>query len=139
MRHGLKRPRLVLTPNGQSQFGSPCVGLFDQLFLAVVSGSLTRTTPCLRLRIATPVSHQVRLFLQRDDLDEGANCLMEECSRTDGSLPHADVPHDHAGTVTIDGIGPGSGGPAMPNTRVWAISPRHTFSRRWRVRSSRSG
>src|SRR3982751_6189129 len=49
---------------------------------------------------------------------------MEECSRTDGSLPHADVPHDHAGTVTIDGIGPGSGGPAMPNTRGWAISPR---------------
>src|SRR3954471_5355044 len=78
-------------------------------------------------------------WMQRDNQDDGAYCLMEECSRTDGSLPHADVPHDHAGTVTIDGIGPGSGGPAMPNTRVWAISPRQTFSRRWRVRSSRSG
>src|SRR3954463_7507780 len=64
MRHGLKRPRLVLTPNGQPQLGAPCVGLLDQLFLAVVSGSLTRTTPCLRVRIATPVSHQVRLFCQ---------------------------------------------------------------------------
>src|SRR3954452_18757535 len=62
--HGLKRPRLVLTPNGQPQLGAPCVGLLDQLFLAVVSGSLTRTTPCLRVRIATPVSHQVRLFFQ---------------------------------------------------------------------------
>src|SRR3954453_6510775 len=59
---GLERPRLVLTPNGQPQLGAPCVGLLDQLFLAVVSGSLTRTTPCLRVRITTPVSHQVRLF-----------------------------------------------------------------------------
>src|SRR4051812_27822990 len=64
MRHGLERAGLVLTPNGQSQFGSPCVGLFDQLFLAAASGSLTRTTPCLRVRITTPVSHQVRLFCQ---------------------------------------------------------------------------
>src|SRR3954454_21883065 len=62
--HGLKRPRLVLTPNGQPQLGAPCVGLLNQLFLAVVSGSLARTTPCVRLRITTPVSHQVRLFCQ---------------------------------------------------------------------------
>src|SRR3954462_5874935 len=27
---------LVLTPNGQPQLGAPCVGLLDQLFLAVV-------------------------------------------------------------------------------------------------------
>src|SRR3954469_4269605 len=64
MRHGLKGARLVLAPDGQSQFGSPCGGLFDQLFLAAASGSLTRTTPCLRLRITTPVSHHVRLFCQ---------------------------------------------------------------------------
>src|SRR3954467_12676872 len=64
MRHGLEGAGLVLTPNGQSQFGSPCVGLLDQLFLAKASGSLTRTTPCLRRRIATPVSHHVRLFCQ---------------------------------------------------------------------------
>src|SRR3954447_22690095 len=57
MRHGLKRPRLVLTPNGQPQLDAPCVGLLDQLFFAAASGSLTRTTPCLRVRITTPVSH----------------------------------------------------------------------------------
>src|SRR3954467_948314 len=62
MRHGLKRPGFVLAPNGQPKLGAQCVGLLDQLFLAAASGSLTRTTPCLRLRIATPVSHQVRLF-----------------------------------------------------------------------------
>src|SRR4051794_25763536 len=64
MRHGLKRPGLVLAPDGQPKLGAERVGLLDQLFLAAASGSLTRTTPCLRLRIATPVSHQVRLFCQ---------------------------------------------------------------------------
>src|SRR3954465_4323428 len=64
MRHGLKRPGLVLAPDREPKLGAQCVGLLDQLFLAAASGSLTRTTPCLRLRIATPVSHQVRLFCQ---------------------------------------------------------------------------
>src|SRR3954467_3139665 len=61
MRHGLKRPRLVLTPDREPKLRAQRVGLLDQLFLAIASGSLTRTTPCLRLRLTTPVSHQVRL------------------------------------------------------------------------------
>src|SRR3954454_19906271 len=65
MRHALKRPRLVLAPDREPKLRPQRVGLLDQLFLAVVSGSLTRTAPaCLRLRITTPVSHQVRLFCQ---------------------------------------------------------------------------
>src|SRR5215204_1479420 len=64
MRHGLKRPGLVLTPDREPKLGTERVGLLNQLFLAIASGSLTRTTPGLRWRIATPVSHQVRLFCQ---------------------------------------------------------------------------
>ena len=64
MRHGLKGTGLVLTPDREPKLGAQRVGLLDQLFLARASGSLTRTTPCLRRRIATPVSHQVRLFCQ---------------------------------------------------------------------------
>src|SRR4051812_13615090 len=64
MRHRLKRAGFVLTPNGQPQLGAPCVGLLNQPLFTAASGSLTRTTPCLRWRITTPVSHQVRLFCQ---------------------------------------------------------------------------
>src|SRR3954447_2673986 len=64
MRHGLKGTGLVLTPDREPKLRPQRVGLLDQLFLARASGSLTRTTPCLRWRIATPVSHQVRLFCQ---------------------------------------------------------------------------
>src|SRR3954453_11303859 len=64
MRHGLERPGLVLAPDREPKLGAERVGLLDQLFLAAASGSLTRTTPCLRWRIATPVWHQVRLFCQ---------------------------------------------------------------------------
>src|SRR5215210_2416591 len=65
MRHGLKGAGLVLTPDRQPKLCAERVGLLDQLFFAAVSGSLTRTAPtCLRLRITTPVSHQVRLFCQ---------------------------------------------------------------------------
>ena len=64
MGHGLKGTGLVLTPDRQPKLGAERVGLLDQLFLAIASGSLTRPTPCLRWRIATPVSHQVRLFCQ---------------------------------------------------------------------------
>src|SRR4051794_25290361 len=42
---------LVLTPDRQPKLGAERIGLLDQLFLAIASGSLTRTTPCLRLRI----------------------------------------------------------------------------------------
>ena len=44
MRHGLKRPRLVLAPDRQPKLSAQRVGLLDQLFLAKASGSLTRTT-----------------------------------------------------------------------------------------------
>ena len=65
MWHSLKRPRLVLAPDRQPKLSAQRVGLLDQLFFAAASGSLTRTAPaCLRLRITTPVSHQVRLFCQ---------------------------------------------------------------------------
>src|SRR5437764_2297760 len=64
MRHGLKRPGLVRAPDRQPKLGAERVGLLDQLFWARASGSRTRTTPCLRLRITTPVSHQVRLSRQ---------------------------------------------------------------------------
>src|SRR5687768_18136510 len=65
MRHGLKRPCLVLAPDRQPKLGAERVGVLDQLFWAAASGSLTRTAPtCLRWRITTPVSHQVRLFCQ---------------------------------------------------------------------------
>src|SRR3954467_13186969 len=64
MRHGLKRPRLVLAPDRQPQLGAEHVGSLDQPLFTAASGSLTRTTPCLRLRMAMPVSHQVRLFCQ---------------------------------------------------------------------------
>src|SRR3954447_25748157 len=64
MRHRLERAGLVLAPDRQPKLIER-VGLLDQLFLALASGSLTRTAPaCLRLRITTPVSHQVRLFCQ---------------------------------------------------------------------------
>src|ERR687890_1399929 len=64
MRHGLKGTSFVLTPDRESQLRAGCVGLLDQLFLTAASGSLTRATPCLRLRSATPVLHPVRLFCQ---------------------------------------------------------------------------
>src|SRR5215204_5286322 len=64
MRHGLKGASLVLAPDREPKQCAQRVSLLNQLFLAIASGSLTRTTPCLRCRITTPVSHQVRLFCQ---------------------------------------------------------------------------
>src|SRR5215213_8055121 len=64
VRHGLKGAGLVLAPDRDPKLGAQRGGLLDQLFWARASGSRTRTTPCLRLRITTPVSHQVRLFCQ---------------------------------------------------------------------------
>src|SRR6185312_4140769 len=64
MRHGLKGAGLVLAPDRQPKLCAERVGLLDQPLFTAASGSRTRTTPCLRLRIATPVAHQVRLFCQ---------------------------------------------------------------------------
>src|SRR3954464_11324882 len=64
MRHGLEGAGLVLAPDRQPKLRAQRVGLLDQLFLARASGSRTRTTPCLRWRSPTPVSHHVRLFCQ---------------------------------------------------------------------------
>src|SRR5215204_3228818 len=64
MRHRLERAGLVLTPDREPKLRPQRVGLLDQLFFAAASGSLTRTTPCLRWRTPTPVWHQVRLFCQ---------------------------------------------------------------------------
>ena len=64
MRHGLERPGLVLAPDREPKLGAERVRVLDQPLFTAASGSLTRTTPCLRLRLTTPVSHQVRLFCQ---------------------------------------------------------------------------
>src|SRR3954452_20252865 len=65
MRPGLKGTGLVLTTDREPKLRAQRVGLLDQPLFTAASGSLTRTTPaCLRWRIATPVSHQVRLFCQ---------------------------------------------------------------------------
>src|SRR3954471_22819765 len=56
MRPGLKGTGLVLTPDRQPKLRAQRVGLLDQPLFTAASGSRTCTTPCLRLRIATPVS-----------------------------------------------------------------------------------
>src|SRR4029079_8602337 len=63
MRHGLKGAGLVLAPDRQPKLCAERVGLLDQPLFTAASGSRTRTTPCLRLRIATPVAHQVAALL----------------------------------------------------------------------------
>ena len=57
----------------------------------------------------------------------------------DCSLPHANVPHAHAGAKAGACTGSGVGDPAMPNTSARAISLRQTFRRRWSIRSRWSG
>src|SRR3954451_16971919 len=64
MRHRRERAGLVLAPDREPKLRPQRVGLLDQPLFTAASGSLTRTTPCLRWRIATPVSHQVRLFCE---------------------------------------------------------------------------
>ena len=61
---GLKRASFVLGPNTQPQRFAEQVGILNQVFFAVVSGSVTSTTPALRLRVAVPVGHQERLCCQ---------------------------------------------------------------------------
>src|SRR3954468_22477602 len=64
MGDGFKPPRLVLAPDRQPQLGAERVGSLDQPLFTAASGSLTRTTPCLRLRMAMPGSHHGRLLCQ---------------------------------------------------------------------------
>jgi hypothetical protein len=65
LRHGLERAGLVLAPHRQVKARTQCVGPLDQPLFTAASGSVMLTKPpCLRLRITTPVSHQVRLFCQ---------------------------------------------------------------------------
>lgn len=61
---GLKWASFVLGPDTQSQRFAEKVGILNQVFFAVVSGSLTSTSPVLRLRVAVPVGHQVRVCCQ---------------------------------------------------------------------------
>ena len=61
LRHGLERTSLVLAPDRQAKRGAERVGPLDQPLFAAASGSVTVTGPaCLRLRMTTPVSHQLR-------------------------------------------------------------------------------
>jgi hypothetical protein len=65
VRHGLERPGFVLAPHRQAESGAAHVRPLDQGFFPTASGSWTTTTaPCLRLRTAIPVAHQVRLCCQ---------------------------------------------------------------------------
>src|SRR5215213_3153870 len=94
------------------------VGLLDQLFLARASGSRTRTTPCLRRRIATPVSHQVRLFcqlrplacraarMQRAPDRERADLRQPIRSVAQGSLQQAHGPGGRAVLLALGRAGP---------------------------------
>src|SRR6266511_253568 len=61
---GLVWAGFVHAPHGQAHAFSLGVGLLDQAFFALASGSCTLTSPRLRLRMATPVWHQVRSFCQ---------------------------------------------------------------------------
>src|SRR5215213_86252 len=135
MRHGLKGTGLVLTPDREPKLRqSPsCAraqaapepklrpqrgGLLDQLFWARASGSRTRTTPCLRRRIATPVSHQVRLFcqlrplacraarMQRAPDRERADLRQPIRSVAQGSLQQAHGPGGRAVLLALGRAGP---------------------------------
>ena len=61
LRDGLIGTGFVLAPHGEPGRFCPPIRLFDQPLFASVSGSVTRTTPLLRLRSAVPVGHQVRV------------------------------------------------------------------------------
>src|SRR5947209_8051888 len=64
LRNRLIGAGFVHAPHGQAQAFSLGVGLLDQPFFALASGSWTLTSPRLRLRMAMPVWHQVRSFCQ---------------------------------------------------------------------------
>ena len=60
LRYRLERPCFVLAPEIQAKLLAQRVGVLNQLFLGVLSGSVTATMPALRLRKTVPVWHQVR-------------------------------------------------------------------------------
>jgi len=62
--HRLVGSGLILAEQGEPEPLAAGVGAFDQLFMGVVSGSVTSTGPALRLRTTVPVWHQVRLSCQ---------------------------------------------------------------------------
>src|SRR5215207_4679470 len=122
MRHRLKRPGLVLTPDREPKLRPQRVGLLNQLFLAIVSGSLTLTTPCLRWRLTTPVSHQVRLFcqpslVQRAPDRERADLRQSVRSFAQGFLQQAQRPRRRAVLFAL-----GHAGPFGPNALL-LVSP----------------
>src|ERR1700749_584237 len=59
MRHGLERPRLVLAPPGRERC-RVCTPARSGFFPAASGSRTTTAPPCLRLRTAIPVAHQVR-------------------------------------------------------------------------------
>ena len=61
LRDRLVRAGLILTPHGKPYAFSDVVGEFDEPLFSSVWGSMTVTTPALRLRCAVPVGHQVRV------------------------------------------------------------------------------
>src|SRR5579864_37757 len=61
LRDRLVRSGLILTPHGKAFSFSDVVGEFDEPLFSSVWGSMTVTTPVLRLRCAVPVGHHVRV------------------------------------------------------------------------------
>src|SRR5258706_487338 len=61
IRHRLKRPRLILATDRYPRRLRPAVRLLDLPLFCSVWGSVTVTTPLVRLRWAVPVGHQVRV------------------------------------------------------------------------------
>jgi len=59
-----ERPCFIFCPDAQAKRLTNAIGKLDQVFFPTVSGSVTSTTPSLRLRDTVPVLHQVRSFCQ---------------------------------------------------------------------------
>ena len=62
--NGLEWPGFIFGPDAQAEGFAAAIGKLDQVFFPSVSGSVTSTTPSLRLRGTVPVLHQVRSFCQ---------------------------------------------------------------------------
>ncbi len=58
---GLIRASLILAPQWDAYRFGDVIGQIDQPLFCSVFGSITVTTPDLRLRWAVPVGHQVRV------------------------------------------------------------------------------
>lgn len=62
--NGLIRPRLILAQDRYPRRLRSAVRLLDEPLLCSAAGSVTVTTPVLRLRRAVPVGHHVRVRCQ---------------------------------------------------------------------------